>query len=255
MLILPIVNKNRILNVRVTLKDAEKIENRVNYMGTKESDIIINNNRLSESESTNRLNFIRFNSMNYPRNYLITTDRGKDSEFYDVYQVSPPPRKVNETLDNLYDKVLIDMLKEVPGTNKGKYLSFEKIGLGSDLTDDRIIRLQEILTNEKDTDKWNSLLKSEGLMELIDTVEFMKLFDCTVVSDTTISEDSLNNTLKAMEVIHTRDSKHLRNYYNMALTNRDIYARLSHINKILYNEPLNLIRSVKQKEKEEVSNV
>ena len=79
---------------------------------------------------------------------------------------------------------------------------------------------------------------------------FIQNFDCTVVTDTTIPESSLQDTLKALEVIRTRDSKHLRNYYNMALENRNIYAKLSYINQIVYNEPLRLIQSKNQRQKQ-----
>ena len=42
MLVLPIVNRNRVMNVRVSLKDAEKLHNSVVLENTKESDVIVN---------------------------------------------------------------------------------------------------------------------------------------------------------------------------------------------------------------------
>ena len=36
----------------------------------------------------------------------------------------------------------------------------------------------------------------------------------------------------------------------MALANRDIYAKLSYLNKILYGRPLSLIQSESQKQKQ-----
>lgn len=253
MLILPIVNKNRILNVHITLKDAEKVRKRVSFPDANESEIIVNGKKLSESIYNNSkdyeapLNFVRFNLLHYPRNYLITTRQEKDSNFYDVYEVAPPPRKVSDSLDNLYGRVLTDMRKEIPGSNNGKYISFEKVGLGKNITDEKIMKLQKIVKEERDTNKWPELFEREGIADLNDTLNFIRIFDCTVVTDTTIPEDSLNDTLKALEVIHTRDSRNLRNYYNMALENRDIYAKLSYINQIIYNQPLNLIHSNRQK--------
>lgn len=265
MLILPIVNKNRILNVHITLKHAEKVRQRVSFPDARESEIIVNGKKLSESiynDSRNYsalLEFIRYNTMHYPRNYLITTRGERDTNLYDVYEVAPPPSKVNDELDNLYGRVLTDMIKEVPGTNNGKYLSFEKVGLGKDITDEKIMMLQRIVKAESDTSKWPVLFKQAGIADLTDTVNFIRNFDCTVVTDTTIPQDSLTDTLKALEVIHTRDSKNLRNYYNMALKNSDIYAKLSCINKIVYKEPLNLIQSNRQKQlvkhKEQYNNV
>ena len=256
MLILPIVNKNRILNVQITLRNAEKVRSRVRMEDAKSSDIIVNGKKLSESIYNNSTNyndtvaFVRSNSLLYPRNYLVTTKGAHDSSYYDVYEVAPPPKKVSEELDNLYGRVLTDMRKETPGTNNGKYLSFESIGLGDKLTDEKIMKLQKIVREVRDTSKWPRLFEQEGIADLTDTINFIQNFDCTVVTDTTIPESSLQDTLKALEVIRTRDSKHLRNYYNMALENRNIYAKLSYINQIVYNEPLRLIQSKNQRQKQ-----
>lgn len=256
MLILPIVNKNRILNVQITLRNAEKVRSRVRMEDANSSDIIVNGKKLSESiynhstSYSDTVNFVRSNSLLYPRNYLVTTKGVENTPYYDVYEVAPPPKKVNEELDNLYGRVLTDMRKETPGTNNGKYLSFESIGLGNKLTDEKILKLQKIVKEVRDPSKWPMLFEQEGIADLTDTIHFIQNFDCTVVTDTTIPENSLQDTLKALEVIHTRDSKHLRRYYNMALENRNIYAKLSYINQIIYHEPLNLIQSKKQKQKQ-----
>ena len=255
MLILPIINKNRILNVQVKLKSAQKIKKRVSIDNASGSDIIVNGKKLSESIYTDTcndieaLNFVRSNTLLYPRNYIITTKEEQDSTLYDVYQVAPPPKKVSDGLDNLYGRVLTDMRKEIPGSNKGKYLSFQKIGLGDNLTDDKISKLQRIVSEVEDRSKWPEIFDREGISDLTETVNFIRNFDCTVVSNTTIPEESLQDTLKALEVIHTRDAKNLKNYYNIAKENCDIYAKLSYINKIVYNEPLNLIKSNSQKQK------
>ena len=42
MLILPIVNRNRILKIHVTLKNAEKVRRGVNFSDAKESEVIVN---------------------------------------------------------------------------------------------------------------------------------------------------------------------------------------------------------------------
>ena len=121
MLILPIVNKNRILNVHITLKHAEKVRKRVSFPDAQESEIIVNGKKLSESiyndsrDYNAALNFIRYNTMHYPRNYLITTRGERDSNLYDVYEVAPPPRKVNDGLDKKNSSIVIPFLyaKEV----------------------------------------------------------------------------------------------------------------------------------------------
>ena len=45
MLVLPIVNRGRIMHVKISLKDAEKIHNSVILEGTKEIDVIVNQQR------------------------------------------------------------------------------------------------------------------------------------------------------------------------------------------------------------------
>ena len=73
-------------------------------------------------------------------------------------------------------------------------------------------------------------------------VDFINIFDCTVVSDTSIPEDSLQTVLKGLEAINTKDARSLRNYYNMALSNKEIYANSdsSHLfSKLYYVKKIN----------------
>lgn len=256
MLILPIVNKNRILNVEVRLKSADKIRTGVKFSDALESEVIVNGRKLSESTYKDvksdkaALDFIRNNSLRYRRNYLITTREESSSSYYDVYEVEQPYRKVTDGLDNLYVSAITDMRKEIPGIKRGRYLSLQKLGVGDHLTDEKIARLQDIVRNVRDTNEWPVLFEKAGVADLVDTLEFIKQFDCTVVGDTTIPEDSLHDLVNALKKINTRDSRNLTNYYDMALSNRDIYAKISYVNKIIYDKPLTLIQSKRQKEKQ-----
>ena len=49
MLILPIVNKNRVMNVSIRLKDAVKVRRGVCYDDASQSEIIVNREKFSES--------------------------------------------------------------------------------------------------------------------------------------------------------------------------------------------------------------
>ena len=256
MLILPIVNRNRILNVEVKLKSANKIHTGVKFSDAVESDIIVNGQNFSKSIYNDEksdiavLNFIRNSSLRYKRKYLITTREESSSDLYDVYEVSQPPKRVNQALDNLYTSVITDMRKEIPGTKKGRYVSLQKLGVSEYLTDEKIEKLENIVKNVKDKSKWPILFDEAGILDLIDTLNFMEYFDCTVISDTTIPENNLQEIIDSLSKLNTRDSKNLSNYYNMALSNRDIYAKISYINKIIYDRPLTLIQSTKQKQKQ-----
>lgn len=256
MLILPIVNKNRILNVEVKLKNADKIRTGVKFSDASESEVIVNGKKLSESgykdvrSDSAALEFIRNNSIRFRRNYLITTRTESNSATYDVYEVKQPPKKINDGLDNLYTSVITDMRKEIPGIPRGRYLSLEKIGVGDHLTDEKISKLQEIVREVRDTSQWPVLFERAGIADLPDTLEFIKQFDCTVIADTTIPEDSLESMVDTLKKLNTRDSRNLSNYYDMAISNKDIYSKLSFVNKIVNDKPLSLIQSKKQKQKQ-----
>ena len=253
MLILPIVNRNRILNVEVKLKTATKIKTGVRDLGFLESDVVVNGKRLSDSvykdvrSDDAALKFIRTNSMKFRRNYLISTRSEVNSTLFDVYEVSNPPKKINDCLDKLYVSVITDMRKEIPGNKRGRYLSLEKIGLDKVLSDDRIELLQSIVQRANTQEELLAICERAGVMDLISVVEFVKIFDCTVVEDATISEDTLQGMVESLKRVNTRESRNLASYYNMALSNRDIYTKLSMINKILYDKPLSLIQSKRQK--------
>lgn len=257
MLILPIVNKNRILNVEVKLKTADKIRTGVKFSDALESDVIVNGKKFSESSFKNEatldkatLDFIRINSMRFRRNYLVTTRAESGTNTYDVYEVEQPPRKVNDALDNLYVSAITDMRKEIPGVKRGRYLSFEKLGIGNYFTDEKVQRLQEIVKTVKDTSLWPEIFQKEGLIDMVDTLEFVQHFDCTVVDDTTIPEDTIQGLVESLKKLNTRETRNLASYYNMALANRDIYAKLSTVNKVIYDKPLTLIQSKRQKQKQ-----
>lgn len=256
MLVLPIVNRDRILNVCITLKDAVKIRVGVHFSDSKESEVVVNGRKISESVYGNSkdinalLDFVRSNSLTSKKNFLITTREESESSLYDVYEVAQPPKRINDSLDNLYSMALIDMQKEIPNIKKGKYVSFEKLGFGEYITDERVSKFKEVVDNSSSVDK--SIIKlfdEAGVMDLYETLDFFNNFDFTVISSSSISEEEFQKVLNSLENIHTRDAKNLRSYYNMALSNKEIYSRISSINKIVYDKPLSLIQSESQRQK------
>ena len=255
------------MNVQIRLRNAEKIRRGVCYDDAKESDIIVNRERFSDSSykasrnDTAAVEFIRSRSLLYPRNFLVTTKEESNSKRYDVYEVAQPPRKVNDHLDRLYSKAIVDLQKEIPNAKKrGKYVSFDDLGLATDLTDDKIAKLQHIIKSERDESAWPKLFSDAGISDLRDTVDFINNFECVVLSDTTIPEDSLQDTIKALGVINSRDYRNLKKYYDMAKSNTDVYTKISYISKLVYDKPLRLaqISQTNQKQlikkKDEVAN-
>ena len=108
MLVLPILNKDKIFNARLTLKTAS-LENNATLLfeNVGESDVMVNSKKLSESklDKDNIVEFIRFNSLNYPRDFFVNTknkqfDKKKYDEIgnkissedtFDTYRVKPIP--------------------------------------------------------------------------------------------------------------------------------------------------------------------
>lgn len=244
MLILPIVNKRRVMNVEIKLKNATKVRHRVSYDDAKSSDIIVNRENFSNSSFNNSkdvnapIDFIRSKSILYPRNFLVTTKEESDSTLYDVYEVPQPPVKINDNMDKLYSKAITDMRLEIPNRpSRGKYVSFHDLGIDKHLSDERIALLQRIMKNGN-SDDFVEKLEEAGIIDLLQTADYINNFECTVLSDSVIPEESLQDTLRAMSSINTRDYRNLKKYYDMAKSNTDIYMKMSYINKIIYDKPL-----------------
>lgn len=246
MLVLPIVNRNRIMNVKISLKDAYQTHTGVVLENVKESDVIVNQHNFSDSsyhEDESVINFIRNTSLISKNDFQVTTREEAQSNRYNVYQVGYPPRFVNPALDNLYASVITDMRKEIPNVEKGRYLSFEKLGMGQYLTEEKIAALQHIIKTEHDRGRWPMLFEQAGIADLPSTLEFLNHFNCTVISNTTLPEAILQSTLQALEPLNTQDYRNLKKYYDMALSNQKIYSRLSLVNHLLYNQPYYLINT------------
>ncbi len=253
MIILPIVNKNRILNVEVRLKGAEKIISKFPVEDLDESDIMINGKKFSESpfsqvkDEMAIIDFLRSYSILYKRQYRVSTKKDPESDIYDIYEVDLPPKKVHDALDRFYVNAVLDMQKEIPGSSKGKYLSLEKMGFDEILTDERISQVRQILSQVDDKGKIALYLEKSGCLDLVRLLDFMQIFDCTVIREASISEEEFQQILHSFEKLNTKDTKSLNHYYQMALSNRDIYAKMSYLYKLIYDQPFQLIQSESQK--------
>ena len=261
MLVLPIVNHGRIMHVKISLKDAEKIYNSVILEGTKESDVIVNQQQFSESsylddkENNSVVKFIRNTSLVSRNDFLVTTREEAESNRYDVYRVKQPPKFINLALDNLYASVITDMRKEIPNNNvKPHYVSFEKLGFNEALTDEKIARLQQIVQEEKDRSRWPRLFEQAGIADIPYMLEFLNHFDCTVISNTTLPEATLQSILALLEPTQISVYKEASKYYKIAKSNEKIYDKLKVAYHSIYQGPYRLIMSEKHK-KQEVSSL
>ena len=102
MLILPIVNKKRVVNVEIKLKNASKIRKGVCFDDAKESEIIVNREKFSDSS------FKDSKEENAPKKY-------GDKE-YTAYEATQQQRKMERTMRKL--KQDIKLLKEGDGSDE-----------------------------------------------------------------------------------------------------------------------------------------
>ena len=245
MLILPIIYKDKVINVEVKLKKANLIRKGVSFSDALAGDIIINSEKFSKSGYKDKMasvKFIRSRLAQRPRDFLVTTKEVSNGSVYDVYQIAPPPKKVNDSLDMLYDSAINDLRCMIPNLKKrGRYVSLEKLGFNDILTDEKLTKLRRVVS-EFDKEMWPKVFSDEGVIELKEMIGFIKNFDCTVVSDGMIKLESLSDTIKTLSVINTRDYRNINNYYEMAKSNTNIYTKLAYINKVIYGKPLSLIQ-------------
>lgn len=261
MLIMPILNTSKngttkIYNVMISLKTASKVRESTVANGINEEDVIIGNSSFNSSlfntknkEDNVVVNFIRSkNSRMNKKNFLVTTRNYTDKIAYDLYSIDIPPRKVTKGLDNLYGKAIIDIQKKIPNIKKGRYVSLKKIGVVDHISDERLEQLKYIVDSASNDANLQYMLLAHNLGDLKATLDFIKLFDFTIISEATIYESQITDLLESLKFTATRESKNLRKYYDLAKENRDAYYKLSSLNKIINGKTINLIQN-KEKSK------
>lgn len=241
---------NRIYNVKIALKGASKVKKSTSLRGFGESDIIVNgssfNNSIFNTKNHDEsvvVNYIRGKMYNSSKkDFLVTTRSNSDSKLYDLYNVSIPAKKVTSGLDRLYGKAIIDMQKEIPNINKGRYVSLLDLGICDHISDEKIDMLKYFVDKARNEDELNYLLLTNNLGNIKATIDFIKQFDFTIISEATIKEDDFNKVLSSLNYTSSRDARNLKRYYNIAKDNKDCYESLSKINRILYGKSINLIQ-------------
>lgn len=241
---------DRIYNVKVSLKEAQKVKEDTFLKGFSESDIIVNGSSFKESifntknhECNVITNFIRNKNYNSTKkDFLVTTRSKTNSELYDLYNVSLPQKKVTTGLDNLYGKVILDMQKEIPNISKGRYVSLLDLGVCDHINDEKIASLKYLVDKSTSEEELKYLLYSNNLGNLKATIDFIKQFDFTIIGEATMVVDDYNKILNSLQYTHSRDVRSLKRYYRIAKDNKECYEKISKINKILYGKSINLIK-------------
>ena len=258
MLIIPIINNNKIKQVKIEFLKSYKTHERVNYKNIDTSDVILGSNSFKKSsyntknQSTSDIvDFIRTSSIHTPTNFLVSTKFYNNEHTYDLYQLELPPKKITIGLDNLYSSIILDLKNCMPDVVKGKYIDLEKIGITKHITDEKLELLQFIASNLKynDGSNYQKILKENDLDDLIETLKFIELFYCEIIPNTSIDLDTYKKVLEQMNKVNTKEAKDLTNFYNIAKNNEKAYYRLSKLYNIVYNETLHWIHSSKDKVK------
>ncbi|MCI8347787.1 MAG: hypothetical protein HFJ12_07620 [Bacilli bacterium] len=259
MLVLPILNTNKdgvsiLFLVEVTYPKAIRVKEGVSVKGLEESDVILNGASFNRSIYNTRgiepnviTNFLRnFNYKANKKEFLVTTRQYADSDLYHLYSVPIPPRKIAAGLDNLYGSVILDLKKEIPGIKKGRYISLKKLGVDRHITQEKLEKLQYLSETELDKNKRKDIFQLNGVSDLEKTIDFMRLFDFTIIGEATLTEEQLTSMITKLQYVNTRDYRNLSRLYEIAKENREVYSKLTRISKIINKKPLHLIKSSKK---------
>ena len=259
MIIMPILNTNknnvtRIYNVEIKLRNANMVRQSVQLKNMLESDIIIGGLSFNESiynkknkEDNAIVNFIRNTNLRCHKDaFLITTRSQIDSDLYDLYSIEVPPKKITSGLDNLLGKLLLDIQKKIPGMKKGRYISLRRLGVDEHITNEKLEKLQYIVKSCKDKTRWEYLFFANGISNLKDTLDFLDLFEFTIIDEATMKEDKLKEFLAIFSHLNGKNYRSLKDYYDIAKENQEVYQLLTYMNRLIYDKPLNLITSKKK---------
>lgn len=254
MIVLPIINRGRIINVAVKLKTATKIANNISDFNIGPSDIIINHNKYSDSvyqqhttTPKSAMEFIRSGAKVGKSSILVSTKENPVTGLYDIYEIPYLSEKVTDGIDNMIGTMLLD-LKNESNSQKGRYLDLRKIGALDNITEDKLEKLKYASDNLKYMDV-NKYIRENDLQNLFKTLEIFNMFDFTILKKSIIPLEEFNNIMNFLEPTNSKDYNNLKHYYDIAKSNQEEYSKLSYLNKIVNNKSLNLIHSSKEKVK------
>ncbi len=250
MLIMPIGNGRNIVNVEVSLKNKNLISKDVYLQGINESEVVVGNRKFSLSlfsknsnEYKDVVDFVRHHSINSMSDtFTVVTREKKASNLYDVYSVSLPPKYINAGLDLLFGASVVDLRKNIPDSLKGRDISLKRFGILDEFDKERMKEFRSVLLQDGNKD-------FSSFQDLIDTLEFLKVFDFKIIDGSVVSKDIVEYQLDVLKPCATDTYKKLHKYYKTALDNEDIYRKLVYIHKSIYGKPYNLIHKDKENEK------
>ena len=268
MLILPVINKGKIFNAELKLVHCKKLENNTanQFDNAHESDIVINGKSLKDSDWDKKdiMGFIKGNSINQPRDFYVNTkneqynekkydiigNRLSEKETFESYKIANPYKLNSFNFDKLYNVMLLDIINKVPNKeSNGRYVSLKELGFEEVVNDQSVEQLENITNSVRDTSKWDPLFREYKIEDLVKYIDFFNLFEATVVPNSTIPCEEVEDITDKLSNIKTRDYKKLNKYYEIAKENTKIYKNLNKASNLLYGKPFRFVQSEKQRAK------
>lgn len=273
MLILPVINRGKngkkISNAKIELVNCKRLGDN-SSINTKvgPENVIIDGKDLASSRNYSKkdlMKFIKDNSINSKKDFFINTKNSTSikKEYdsignrldtlndYHTYVFSNPYKFPGFKYEELYNRILLDIINEVPGVEGNAHLlSFKDIGLDKVCTKEKLQKLEAICNSVSDTSKWDNLFEQAGVYDLAYFTYFLRsdFVRGTVVPETSIQFDDLSTTIGRFSPLHGRVYKSLNRYRTVAEENTEIYRILNSASMLLFNESLGLVKSVKQRE-------
>ncbi len=255
MIIMPILDKDKIYNVEIKLKDYFEDQNLGVFEKHYESDLIVNGQNYNDSSYNAKnanlnslVNFIRNNTIYMRSSYVLTSRRNEQGKMY-TYRIPAPPRKVTEGLDCLYGNIIQDMKKSIPQNEKGRILSLKKLGVTDHIMEKDLKLVRKSTESSYITDKNDPRLKEKELYLLFATIEFLDLFDCTVLEDSTMDLKEFQSIQKAFLEFNSEEGRKINKYYHTALENANEYRKIQFLSKIMTGETFYWIKRGESKVK------
>ena len=273
MLILPVINKGKIFNAELKLVHCKKLENNTANLfdNAQESDVIINGKSLIDSKWDKKdiMSFIKGNSVNQPRDFYVNTkneqfnekrydvigNRLSEKETFESYKIANPYKLTSFNFEQLYNVMLLDIMNKVPNKqSNGRYVSLKELGLDEVVNDQSVEQLENITNSVRDTSKWDPLFREYKIEDLVKYIDFFNLFEATVIPNSSIPYEEVEDVVEKLSNIKTRDYKNLNKYYKIAQENTKIYKNLNKASNLLYGKPFRFVQSQKQRAKRKMEN-
>lgn len=243
MVILPLLYKEKIYNIKVSLKESSELSKDSLYDFSIEGDIIIYNQSYNKSSYNtkeaplnNIIQFIRMNGFHSPDPFFHVVSKKDNEGNIRISQVFFPTQKVTDGLDALYSSVIQNMRRDIPNHSKDRNISLKKLKVADHVTEPKLKAVRRAM-DKRDKEAFSK----EAVLEMERTLGFLDQFDYTLISSTPLEEKTVRTMLDSMENLNTDVAREVKTYYQTAKENGKEYARLDHLSQILRGEHLEWI--------------